>query len=232
VATRGTRLSIPTQHGNITRVAVAASAPVAITAHDDGTLLVWDLRRLGTPAARPGKLSDKERGRLWSDLASRDAAVAQRALVELGARPAQALPLLKERLTALSGDRAGKLSQWLADLQSAKFRVREEATAALEKAGQWAEPALRKVLTGKPPLEVKRRVEQLLAKRETADVLPPDSGWLQALRGVEALERLGTPEARRVLETLAARTPETWVSWEARAALRRWPLEKRAPRGP
>jgi tetratricopeptide (TPR) repeat protein len=36
---------------------------------------------------------------------------------------------------------------------------------------------------GRPPLEVKRRVEQLLAKFGAADDLPPDGGWLQALRG-------------------------------------------------
>jgi WD40 repeat protein len=228
-ATRGTRLSIPTHHGKLTQVAVAASAPVAVTAHDDGTLLVWDVRRLGTPAARPPRLSARALEKLWGDLARRDAAVAQRALVELGARPAQALPLLKERLTALSGDRAGRLSQGLAGLESARFRAREEATRALEQAGKWAEPALRRRLAGKPPLEVKRRVEQLLAKLEAADGLPPDGGWLQALRGAEALERLGTPEARRALEALAALAPETWVSREARAALGRWPPAKRGP---
>jgi WD40 repeat protein len=220
-ATRSLRTTIVTHHGRIGYVAVAARAPVAVTAHEDGTLLVWDLRRLGLPNGPAAAWTNKDADRLWADLANKDAKVAHQALLMLVSQPREAAPLLKQRLTALAGARAKDLAAWLGDLDSKQFKVREQATKELETAGKWAEPALRKLLDGKPPLEVAKRVEHLLTKAAATDGGTPDAAWLQALRGVEALERLGTAEAREVLEALAAAQAETWVSREARAALRR-----------
>jgi RNA polymerase sigma factor (sigma-70 family) len=57
---------------------------------------------------------------------------------------------------------------------------------------------------------------------QTAVPLPPQ---LRMLRAVEVLERIGTPEAYRLLQTLATDAAETQVAAEARAALGR--LDKR-----
>jgi hypothetical protein len=46
---------------------------------------------------------------------------------------------------------------------------------------------------------------------------------LQALRAVEVLERIGTPEARKVLETLATGAPAARLTREAKASLGRLP---------
>jgi hypothetical protein len=50
---------------------------------------------------------------------------------------------------------------------------------------------------------------------------------LRRLRAVEALEQIGTPAARELLEVLAKGTPDAGLTWEAREALERL---KRAPR--
>jgi WD40 repeat protein len=227
IATRAVRWQVPTHHGYIAQIAFAAKGGLAVTAHQDGTLLLWDLARMGQTAADvPGKLADKDLEKLWMDLASQSAVVAHQAVVELVARPAQALPLLKERLPTIYGDKLQELAQWLDGLDSKQFKVREQATKELEKAVKLAEPALRKLLAKKPGLEVTRRVEGVLAKLEAVEGQPPDAAFLQALRAVETLERLATPEARQLLEALAEMSPETWVSGEARAALRRLPLRK------
>jgi hypothetical protein len=82
-------------------------------------------------------------------------------------------------------------------------------------------PALLKALAAKPGVEKKRRLQRLL------EGMPADAGPVPALvrplRAVELLERLATPEARRLLETLAGGQPDDRLTAEARAALRRLP---------
>jgi WD40 repeat protein len=222
LATGTIRWEIATQHGRVSHVAVAARGGLAVTAHEDGTLLVWDVHRPDQPrGATRRPLDPKDLAKLWMDLSSPEAARAYRAMSELAARPGQALPVLKERLPAVYQERLPELQRWLDGLDSPQFKVREQAAKQLEKAGKLAEPALRKLLAGKPTLEVTRRVEGILARLEPSEPQPPDPAWLQALRGVEALERLGTPAAVKLLEEFAAMSPETWVSSEARAALQR-----------
>jgi hypothetical protein len=46
---------------------------------------------------------------------------------------------------------------------------------------------------------------------------------VQALRAVEVLEWIGTPEARKVLEALATGAPAARLTREARASLGRLP---------
>jgi len=49
--------------------------------------------------------------------------------------------------------------------------------------------------------------------------LPPE--LLRTLRGMEVLEHIGTPAARRVIAALAGGTPRTRLTREAKAALQR-----------
>ncbi len=70
----------------------------------------------------------------------------------------------------------------------------------LRQIGWAAEPALRKVLEEKRSLEMRKRVNELLAAiRGTG--LPPEV--LQLLRGVEVLEHINTATARQLLRKLA-----------------------------
>src|SRR5262249_49925638 len=82
----------------------------------------------------------------------------------------------------------------------------------------YAAPALRRALGGRPALEVRKRLEGLLEK---ALLRPPTGPELQALRAVEALEKIASPEARQVLRGLAKGAPEARLTREAMAALGR-----------
>jgi WD40 repeat protein len=185
----------------------------------DSTVLVWDVSGL-LPAAKPAaqKLGREELARCWDDLAGTDAARAYRTIAELARRPGQAEGLLKDRLVADPRMNAERLARLIADLDQKDFKTRENASKELANLGRLAEGALLKVLDGKPSAELRLRVQRLLAK---LDGKPESPEQRQLLRGIEVLERLGTPEARRLLGRLAAEAADANAAREARASLER-----------
>jgi WD40 repeat protein len=169
----------------------------------DTKLLCWDLAGLGRPA--PGqapRLSAREIETHLSDLASRDAGAAYRAVCALAGDPARSLPLLQQRLLATNNHclSDAQIAAMIKNLDADEFSVREKASADLHKAGARALGALAKTLANPPSLEVRRRIERLLACLDPTDVPVED---LVAMRGVQALEYIGTADAKRLLEQLS-----------------------------
>jgi RNA polymerase sigma factor (sigma-70 family) len=189
----------------------------------DNTILEWDLTSLEREPVAPGdrvpsaRLTAQETDALWAGLRDTDAVRAYKSLHALAAVPAQTLPFLRQDLKPAAAD-GPKLPQLIADLDDKQFAVRQKAAQELEKLGQAAEPALRRCLEGKPSLEVRQRVELLLAKIRPG-ILPPDE--LRTLRAVETLELIGTAPARQLLEALAKGAPEARLTLEAKASLER-----------
>ena len=100
------------------------------------------------------------------------------------------------------------------------FAAREKSTRELVALGLAVEPALREVLTGKPTLEVRKRIEEVLAEiTKLPGGLTSDD--LRQLRAVDVLERIGTPGARGVLRSLAGGRADASLTEEARSSLRR-----------
>jgi hypothetical protein len=98
--------------------------------------------------------------------------------------------------------------------------VREKASAELEKAGEAAAHAIRNALRGGAGSEVRSRLRELLTKVEREEG-GPSPGRLRALRSLESLVRIGTPEARRLLERLTVGAPQAQLTQEAKASLQR-----------
>jgi len=182
----------------------------------DSTLLVWDVSPQAAP--RPVKLGAAELRKAWTDLAGSDAARAFRARWALAMSPETALPLLKERLTPAPPPDAQHLGRLLADLDSPRFAVRQKAQQGLEQMEEVAVPALRQALAANPSLEMRRRMEALLA-RLRGPVTRPDV--LLAIRAVAVLEEIATPEARQLLQTLAQGATHARLTQEATAAVKR-----------
>jgi WD40 repeat protein len=174
----------------------------------DGTVLVWDL---APDAAAAGGLEG-----LWADLAG-DARRAYRAVHGLAAAPAPAVAYLRDRLRPVPEIEPRRVQRLLADLDSNEFAVREAAEKGLAALGERIEPALRQALEEAPSAEVRKRLEALLTAPKA--VPPPET--LRSLRAVWVLERVGTPEARRLLEVLARGAPAARLTVEAKAALAR-----------
>jgi hypothetical protein len=162
---------------------------------------------------RPVALSAQELKVLWQQLGSSDAALAYEAQGRLLLQPEQAIALLRSRLARIAPPDPEKLKRLLGDLESTTFSTRQRAMAELEQLDDLAEPALRQALAGKPTLETRRRLEVLLAKA-TGLVARPET--LRALRAVEVLQSLGTPEARALLETMSKGAPQSRITRAAR----------------
>jgi HEAT repeat protein len=127
--------------------------------------------------------------------------------------PKLSLPLLESRMSLPALANADQLARLVADLDSERFAVRQEAAQALEKHGDAAEGYVRKVLTGNHPLEVRRRLEQFLEKQ--------DKDVIRKLRAIETLAQIDTRESRQVLKRLAAGAPNPRVAEAAVWALQR-----------
>lgn len=167
------------------------------TAMTEGDILVWDLAPAAWPIRQPVRELDREKlNALWSDLAA-DAHKAHRSIYKLADAPAQTVPFLKDRLQPVTVDRK-RIEKLLADLDSDSFEKREAASRELVRMRYRTDLLLRRALENRPSLEMRRRLEAILAgpKRPPAEAL-------RTLRAVTVLERIGTPEARRILEKLA-----------------------------
>jgi hypothetical protein len=163
--------------------------------------------------AADNPLADPER--VWRDFAA-DAATAYPIALGLVKDPARSLAFLRQRLKPVPRDRQ-RTRKLIAQLDDEEFTVREAATRELTRLASTAEPELRAAAMGVLSVEARHRVETVLAQFDQVAVLPDQ---LRAVRAILTLERLGTPEARAVLATLAA-DGETLPGREAKAALKR-----------
>jgi WD40 repeat protein len=203
----------------VTALAFSSDGGRLASASSDGTVLVWDMAAFGPPGKPRGGPVPPER--LWSDLASGDAAVAFASAWRLATDPERAVPLLRARLRPVPRPRAADLARLIADLDSDSFAVRRSAHRDLEAQGELAERALRAALEGKPSAEVRWHAKTLLDRLDKARL---DAKLLQALRAVAVLERIGSPAARGWLRELASGA-DVRLTREAKAALLR--LERR-----
>lgn len=210
-----------TQAGAVTKLALSPDGRMIASAHGDGgngTVLLWPLPPPAERAIFALPANRSARDTLWTDLGSSDAVRAGAVLNQLAADPSGAVPLIRERLSPVAVTDPAQIARWVAELDSPRFAARTRAAAELEWLGDRAEPALRKALAGTPSAEVKLQVERLLAKLN-GPVEQPET--LRAIRAVEVLERIATPEARRLLADLAKGDPSARLTNEAKASLGR-----------
>ena len=187
-----------------------------ISGSRDTTALIWDLTDMKDE--KDAKILTPERlTALWDDLADADAGKAYRAGWRLASDAEASVAFLRKRLRPAEVD-ADVIAKALASLDSDDFEEREAASRRLAKLGDLAGPALRTALEGKPSDEARRRMEELV-RRLDEPVREPDQA--RALRSVEVLERVGSAEARRLLDELTKGAPGSALTRDAKAALTR-----------
>jgi hypothetical protein len=203
--------------GAVLALAFSADGRRLISGGRDTTALIWDVAGAlpEEPAARPDAADVKQ---LWVTLASPDGMAALQAVHRLARVPAQALASLRDHLGKRPAAEREQLARLLADLDADSFAKREAASAELARLGKLAEAGLKRVLEKNPSAEARKRAEALLRKLDDRLMSP---ATLQAVRALEVLELIATPEARKLIAALAENSAEARVSEEARAALAR-----------
>ena len=209
--------------GQITALAFSPDSKRLATGSNDTTVLVWDLTgRIGEEAAK-GKLTAEETAKLWTSLSDSDARAAHRALRRLADSPEETLALLTKQIQSGGKDvETDSIAKLIAALDSDVFEERQKAASDLATLGKTAAPTLKKALADKPSAEARRAITELLEKLSDKGGLPPEQ--VRPLRVVELLENLGSPEAKKLLETLAkgrAEAPATAAAKEAAKRLER-----------
>ncbi len=205
--------------GALASLIFAPDGKSLVSGGNDTSVLVWDLGRLKRePLPQISAFQPKEFETLWTDLFSSDAGRAGKAVQTLIAGSKASVALLADRIQPAATVEPSVLDQWLRDLGSSDFKRRAIATRELEKLGELGVPALQKLLASAPALETRRRVEFLLEDL-TGRSLSPEQ--VRVVRVIEVLDRLGTPEARQVLERLADGAAGSLTTRQAQMALQR-----------
>ncbi|MBL8798832.1 MAG: hypothetical protein JNM56_33370 [Planctomycetia bacterium] len=155
----------------------------------------------------------------WSDLDSTDEARALRAVLALGQAPDGVAFLQRQLRPAFVELQA--LERRLDDLDHESFARRQQATQELEDLGELALPHLRRLLNGRPPLEVRRRAELLV---ERINQLPKVGERPRTQRALAILVWQASPAARTVLKGLARGDAQASLTIAAQAALDRFEL--------
>jgi WD40 repeat protein len=185
----------------------------------DATVLLWDVAEITRPVSvTPAKLTAADLDGLWQDLADPNGERAYAAINRLAASPAEAAAFLKGKLKPVPPIDPAVLERLFTDLNSVKFKERDRAMAELDKLGDLALGELQKRLAANPTLEMRQRMEKLLGKL-LGPVTSPE--MLRAFGAIEALEKMGTPDALAVLESIAQGAPGHRITEDGRAAAKR-----------
>ncbi len=190
--------------GGITALAFSRDGRFLASAAGEAAVLVWDLTgRSASDQRHAGQLSLSELQECWKDLRSEDAATAYRAVRALAADPGRSVRFLAGRLQPTEPADHARLAP---DTFAGRGRV-EKLGGAI------------------PPLVEPREGEAFAEDRRRAEGPPENPAaapeGLRERRAVMALEYAATPEARQLLNGLAAPEVETRLAEHARMALAR-----------
>jgi RNA polymerase sigma factor (sigma-70 family) len=204
--------------GAVFSVAFSPDGRRLVSGSADTTALIWDVDGLSAKASPARRvLSAVTAQSHWNDLAA-EARTAADAMNALTASPAEALSVCQTHLRPVPAADAAAVTRLIGQLDRKPFKMRDKAQADLLALGDVVVPYLEKALAGSLGLETRQRLEKLHAKL-TAAVLTGDR--LRFIRAIEVLERIGSVEARRLLQILADGAPGALVTTQARAALQR-----------
>lgn len=186
---------------------------IATGGRDHG-ILIWDTPKIELPADTDPPLF-RQRDEWWDELGA-TAGDAYKAMGQMIETPANALNFLKERIKPVERSDPKLVGELIKHLDSEKYPERVKAQSALEKMGEGPKHLIKKAMEGEVRLELRRRLEAVLAKCDATSPL-----ILRQMRTVSLLEWIDTPASRELLQSFAGGAPDARLTLEAQAALRR-----------
>lgn len=182
----------------------------------DTTALVWELpASVSVAVAAP----DARQLDQWlADLEGDDAGKAYVARNRLIRSPKQSLSRVRDRYDDVRKTGSEQVEKLVAALDGPTFAERRKAADDLRKLGHIAVGPLEKALAANPALEMRKRIEGLLAELKALPVMPDQR---LGIRCTEVLEQIGDAEAREVLARWARDVEEIRVRTAAAAATQR-----------
>jgi WD40 repeat protein len=206
--------------GHRSTVSVLAFAPTLLalaSGGSDSTTLVWDLT--GMKLARRGpRAAGRKLAASWKDLSNEGEAHGYRAMWELVAAGDKAADFLRGKLKPATMPSPARLARLVRDLDSDDFSTRERAAEELTDYPSDSLKEIGTALSKAKSAEAKQRARRILSQLRRG-IPPPER--LAALRAIQALERIGTAAAERVLATLATGAAAAVQTQDAKAAFAR-----------
>jgi hypothetical protein len=169
------------------------------------------------------RLTPDQMEKLWAELALVDGAKAYIAISALQDARDQAVEFLKQHLRPVPVADAKHVQQLIESLNSTKFAERAATTKELKMLTAQFRVTIRKAASQLTSLEVKRRLESVLADAPRQ----LSSKSLRTLRSIQILERIGSTDASRLLRALADGAPEAHETRAAQSALQRLTMKRK-----
>lgn len=203
-------------HGEaITAVDFAANGRYFATGSVDQTVLVWDVQASARPVPPDAARSLEA---LWKDLGDVNAEVAGEAMAKLMEQPDAAVALLRKHVQPAPQSQEEEIQKLIAQLDDARYAVREKARVELEKLETATEGYLHKALTTMPNLEKEKRLQHLILRLQGP---VRQSEVVRALRALEILDHINTPAALEVLTELSRGASGARLTRQAQEILHR-----------
>jgi WD40 repeat protein len=202
----------------VNAIAFSANGKTVASASEDSTALMWDIAKLKRPTLPAKALTPDDLDKCWQALGESNAEKAFDAIRDLVVAPRDSIPFLKDRLKPASPLDMKFIEQLFGQLDDPEFKVRDRAARELLNLDQRLVLAIDKALAASPPLQTKKRLEDLRSQ-VTGMLLYGET--LRAFRAVEVLELIGTRESRQFLQALAEGARNALLTTSAKAALQR-----------
>jgi WD40 repeat protein len=204
-------------HSGVMGYSFAPDGQRLVTAYSDTTLIGWDASSPKHDKSMP-LMDEKALNEAWKDLLELDPDRSYGAMGRLIAEREGTVRFLGKKLATLPTQ--ALIPSLIAALEDPVFTKREAATRELYVLGSTARPFLESKLKTNPPPETRARLTKLLRQlaSEPNSLSPRQRA---AIRSVQVLERIDSPQAREILKTLTKDRAQVQASRAAREAILR-----------
>lgn len=216
-----TDLRIPNYYEGVSATSPFAFAPDGkslATGHTDGTVTVWKV-----PSAPDlSELKPEEFDKFWDAFVSDLPAESRGHVHRLLQNPETAMKLLSAKFQAPAPKPIDvDLPTVIRKFDAPAFADRQTAIRKVKELGPRAIAALQDAIRTTESVEVRARSEELLEQMKAGPKTHGAGADLRAARAIEVLERIGSPEAKKLLEGWTQHVSNPRIAGEAAIALQR-----------